>query len=244
MCLGWDYEKKERLDYIFGDHKKDYITNRFGWLNALLSDIRTLIDGGQGFVKHEITPTLEGSHGAGNLSIPILVCTGIELLSALYVGKTKYMEPSRYNATENVRKFVNHFFQGHAKRIPILLWDGVRNGVDHLFVPKFMKFSENLVEFSFYVQDSSIPSTVTKSGNIILIRVNSIEFYYELKRAIEFYRNELNNDEKLQCNFIDAWRSIEKTHDVTRNTELSQEVTYLLKELNKSDKINLSRETK
>jgi len=110
--------KEERLDYIFGDHNDDYIANRVGWLNALLSDIRALIDGGQGFVKDEIKPMLEGSYGGGNLSIPILVCTGLELLSALYVGKTKYMVSSEYNATENVRKFVNHFFQGHAKRIP------------------------------------------------------------------------------------------------------------------------------
>ena len=57
--------------------KGDYITNRFGWLDALLSDIRTLIDGGQGFVKGGIKTYIEGSHGAGNLSIPILVCTGL-----------------------------------------------------------------------------------------------------------------------------------------------------------------------
>jgi hypothetical protein len=118
--LGAIMNKKERFDYIFGNHKDDYITNRFGWLDALLSDIRTLIDGGQAFVKDEIKPTLAGSHGAGNVSIPILVCTGLELLSALYVGKTRYMGPSGYNATENVRKFFNHFIQGHAKRIPVL----------------------------------------------------------------------------------------------------------------------------
>ena len=81
-------EREERLDYIFGDHDDDYITNRFGWLNALLSDTRILIDGGQGFVKREIKPTLEGSHGAGNVSIPILVCAGLELVSALYAGDT------------------------------------------------------------------------------------------------------------------------------------------------------------
>ena len=81
--------KKERLDYIFDDHKGDYIPNRFGWLNALLSDIRTLIDGGQGFAKGEIKHTLEGSHGAGNVSIPTLVCTGLELASTLFLVKMR-----------------------------------------------------------------------------------------------------------------------------------------------------------
>ena len=91
-------EREERLDYIFGDHDEDdYVTNRFGWLDALLSDIRSLIDGGQAFVKGEIKPTLGGSHGAGNLSIATLVCTGLELVSALYVRDTG----KKYNATDN-----------------------------------------------------------------------------------------------------------------------------------------------
>jgi hypothetical protein len=37
-----------KLDFIFGTHPSERITNRFGWLENLLSDIRSLIDGGQG----------------------------------------------------------------------------------------------------------------------------------------------------------------------------------------------------
>ena len=139
--------KKERLDYIFGDHNDDYITNRFGWLNALLSDIRTLIDGGQGFVNGEVKPTLEGSHGAGNVSIPILVCTGLELASALYTGKTG----KTANATDNAKNFIQEFFQGNGKNIPRILWDGIRNGTNHAFIPNTIVVSKNRVQFSFFV---------------------------------------------------------------------------------------------
>jgi hypothetical protein len=37
--------KEERYDYIFGNHPGEYVVNRLDWLDALLSDIRTLIDG-------------------------------------------------------------------------------------------------------------------------------------------------------------------------------------------------------
>jgi hypothetical protein len=79
--------------------------------------------------------------GGGNLIIPILVCTGLELASSLYVGKTDYLNHSKYNATVNVEKFINDFFLGCAREIPLLVWDGVRNGVDHLFVPKSIQYS-------------------------------------------------------------------------------------------------------
>jgi hypothetical protein len=39
--------KEERYDYIFGNHPGEYVVNRLDWLDALLSDIRTLIDGYQ-----------------------------------------------------------------------------------------------------------------------------------------------------------------------------------------------------
>ena len=43
--------KKRKLDYISNDHKDDCIASRFGWLSALLSDSRTIIDAANVFGK-------------------------------------------------------------------------------------------------------------------------------------------------------------------------------------------------
>jgi hypothetical protein len=105
---------RERLDYIFGDHPNDYITNKFGWLDTvLLSDIRTLIAGGKR-LKNKKSRVLKGFYGAGNVTIPILLCVGIELAAALYVGKTKY-DGRSYNAADNVALFINRFFPRYAR---------------------------------------------------------------------------------------------------------------------------------
>ena len=75
-------DKRGRLEFILGD--------RFGWLySALLSDLRTLIVGGQR-LKNKKSRILRGSYGSGNVTIPMLLCTGLELASSLYSGKTKY----------------------------------------------------------------------------------------------------------------------------------------------------------
>ena len=117
--------KKEKYDYIFGNPPGEYVVNRLGWLDALLSDIRTLIDRYQCLRKNS-----KGSeaYGASNISIPVLVCTGLELISKLFVGNTS-------NATENVSKFIDEFFPAHGKKIPRIIWDGIRNGTNHNFSP-------------------------------------------------------------------------------------------------------------
>jgi hypothetical protein len=92
--------KEEKIDYIFGVHPNQPIKNRFEWLNgALLNDIQTFIDGIDRFPNGTSESYLRNHHGGGNLSIPILICTGLEFVSALYVGKTKYMAHNRYYAT-------------------------------------------------------------------------------------------------------------------------------------------------
>jgi hypothetical protein len=68
------------------------------------------------------------AYGAGNISIPVLVCTGLELISKLFVGNTS-------NATENVSKFIDEFFPAHGKKIPRIICDGIRNGTNHNFSP-------------------------------------------------------------------------------------------------------------
>lgn len=230
-------KKEARLDYIFGDHEDDYVTNRFGRLDALLSDIRTLIDGGQGFVKDEIKPTLEGSHGAGNLSIATLVCTGLELVSALYVGDTG----KKYNATDNVKEFVEEFFPDDGKKIPRILWLAIRNGINHAFIPNMIEVSNNRVEFTFFVNhDLSKSSYVTRSkdGNIT-IHINSIQFYHLLKQGIDKYESKLKTHDNLQRNFVYSWKCKLKPYIKTKDEMIPTEIKYLLKKLGHSDRSNL-----
>jgi hypothetical protein len=222
----------ERLDYIFGHHANEPIVNRFGWLENLLGDIETFES-----TLRECPHLVEGG---GNLTIPILVCTGLELVSALYIGKTNYTPNFNYNALENVEKFINHFFPSRSRNIPRLIWDGVRNGVDHLFIPKSMKCSQMHFQFTFYVHNAVIPSTVTKVDDTIVIRLNSIELFHTLMQAIRKYKIELERNENLQKNFIDAWKSIEGyVRDITNDNRKSGEAWYLLKEVNQSNPANL-----
>jgi hypothetical protein len=228
-------KKEERLDYIFGNHQGEYIANRFGWLDALLSDIRTLIDGGQGFVKAEIKPTLEGSHGGGNLSIATLVCTGLELVSALYTGN------KHNNATDNVKEFVEEFFPEDGRKIPRILWAGIRNGINHAFIPNTIIVSKNRIQFSFFVNhDLSKSSYVSKSKDeIITIHINSIRLYHILKQAIDKYKSKLETDDDLQRNFIDGWESKLKPYIKTTDQLMATEIKYLLKKLGPSDRSSL-----
>jgi hypothetical protein len=81
---------------------------------------------------------------------------------------------------------------------------------------------------------------VIKHPEMILININSIQFYGIFKRAIDDYKTELRNDEVLQCCFINAWQSIENyVQDVTNKQKVSAEVEYLLKELKQSNTLSL-----
>lgn len=175
-----------------------------------------MIDGGQGFVNNNFIPTLEGPHGGGNVSIPILVCTGLELVSVLYTGK-------KNNSTENVRDFIKEYFPevSPIKRIALVLWEGIRNGTNHVFIPNIVKASYSLVEFSFSVEIyANVESYVTRSDNIIEIHINSIEFYRILKESVDKYESDLRKDETLQCHFIDGWKAIEEPHDRSKDDNI------------------------
>ena len=70
----------------------------------------------------------------------MILCAGLELVSALYTGKTNYPTSRYYRAIDNVEKFMNDFFDGSARNLPRLIWDGIRNGINHVFIPKDMKW--------------------------------------------------------------------------------------------------------
>src|SRR5437867_3181469 len=113
----------EKHNYIFEPQKDYYVHTRFGWLDSLLAVTRTLIHGGQQ-LQNNSSPELGRNFGAGNVSIPILVCIGLELASALYTGTTKAKDKSSYHADENVKSFVEAFFPKQGVKVPIILWYG------------------------------------------------------------------------------------------------------------------------
>ena len=172
------------------------------------------------------------------------MCTGLELASALYVGtsdylaRSKYNDPKRYNATTNVEKFINDFFPCRSRQIPRLLWDGVRNGVDHLFVPKSIQYSQFTFQFTFH---GGVVSQAIKAGNLIEIRINSVELYTNLRQAIEQYRIRLLNEVDLQNNFIVAWDSIESHVRPISSSDSKKmnEAQYLTGELSNTNSVDL-----
>jgi len=299
-------DKEEKHKYIFVPNPT-FKEGRFNWItNNLLGDIRTFLDGIEYFIIQN-KGEFGGQRGGGNLSVPILVNTALEFVSALYAGKTEAMEKDKkplfsidktyevdfddnnfvpqnlktifeekgyqlsshakfkkknnvwkivdnedidnkdiyyfkeennnldvliyeYNATENTKKFVRRYFPEKYKEIPLLLWDGIRNGLVHTFSPKPFEYNGSYIRFQFYVEDQNFPSHIETANNTILIRINVFELYRVLEKAIEVYHAELENSTVLQDNFIRAWSSIEDYKRVitSNQKEKSKEAEVLL----------------
>jgi hypothetical protein len=235
MSITTNMNQQQRLDYIFND-MDGRTGKRFDWIYVLLDDVQTLIDGFVGYQNGKLTTFSRRGLGGGNVSIPILVCTGLELVSVLHAGKTAYPPFTGYNAIDNVERFVDNFFPIHARKIIRLMWEGVRNGVDHLFIPNAMTHGRVCIDFSFVLTS---PSRVTKdNSNRITITINSIEFCLTLRNAIDVYRNRLQTDQDLQIKFINAWDSI-KAKNIDKDIQKSKEVLYLLNELKQGTSIDL-----
>ncbi len=201
----------EKSDYVFSEgQSKVFPLGRFNWIDCLLGDVQTFLDGIDSYLLSKCP-----GRGGGNLSVPILLSTALGLVSDLYVGKTDYMErtgdiPERsYRADNNVEQFVAHFFPQNYSKFPLLIWDGVRNGITHLFSPKPFQYQGEIIRFQFSVENKNASSFVTKEGETTFVRINDFELYDVFKKAIENYRQELENDEELQNKFIQAWDSIE-----------------------------------
>jgi hypothetical protein len=219
--------EEQRNDYIFGNQIGP-ITNRFGWLEgALMGDIQTIVNTNQNG-RHLVV-------GGGNLSIPILVCTALELTSALYTCNTKYL--GGYNAEDNVKIFISDIFPDRVRWIPRIIWDGVRNGVDHLFIPKTIQYHQTTIKFAFYVEGES---AVTRNNDLVVIMINSLELFHTLEHAIQIYREKLQNNIAFQRKFIIAWDSIE-SHIFIKPTETQKinEIQYLLTQLGQSNPFRL-----
>ena len=232
--------RSQRRDYIFKDDPKSPVVNRFNWIEgALLGDIQTFVDGIQDLVAKKRMPTSTEPRGSGNVSLPILVNTGLELVSAMHAGATKYRGRG-YSADENVASFVKAYFPGNSKLIARIMWDSTRNGLTHLFSPKVMRRRNDYILFTFYVQDSRIKSKVVKDGKTIVVWFNSIEYYHVLKKAVADYKAALLTDRQLQIKFIRAWKSIERhVKNLDQDQMKKPEADFLRKTLRTSNEIEL-----
>jgi hypothetical protein len=200
----------------------------------MLGDLQTYVDGIREYVKNKTRLTDGLPRGGGNISLASLSMSALETMASLYAGTTSYGGTS-YNAQDNVEKFVNDFFPTSRRQIPLLLWDGVRNGLVHIFSPKAMKRGNEVVKFTFYVEDESVHSHAEKNGNTIVLWINSIELFTTLRDALERYRLRLDQDATLQANFKNAWNSSETyTRDITADTNKSAEVLFIDNELSSS----------
>ncbi len=115
----------------------------------------------------------------------------------------------KYNATENTKKFIRRYFPEKYKEIPLLLWDGIRNGLIHTFSPKPFEYNGSYIRFQFYVENQNFPSHIEKVNSTSLIKINIFELHRVLEKAVEAYLAELENSTVLQDKFIRAWSSIE-----------------------------------
>lgn len=220
---------EEKSAYIFTKDKRDGI-EPFRWLDLyLIGDMATFLDGINLYHKlPEEYLKIGVEKGGGNLSLPILICTTLELASSFYCGS------ENGNARENVKQFVTKYFPGFYARIPTIFWTGVRNGLTHRFYPNNFKYEEKGVEkevtFHFYVEDANQPSHIKKNQNHVSIYLNVPELYKLLKDAIAKYRAELTTNENLKDNFIHVYDFLRDTQNI-RDQERIRECSLLFERL-------------
>ena len=141
-----------------------------------------------------------------------------------------FLEKAKYQSVNIVEPFLKYFFPKEYREIPLLLWDGIRNGLVHTFSPKPFEYNGSYIRFQFYVEDQNFPSHIEKASNAILIRINVFELYRVLEKAVEAYRAKLENSAELQDKFIRAWSSIEEYTEKADDNQ-SNEVEKLREDL-------------
>ncbi|MBU0610093.1 MAG: hypothetical protein KKI08_19565 [Armatimonadetes bacterium] len=182
--------------------------NRWSWMDCLVSDLRLFLNG------------IEANNGGGNLTLPIPVCTGVDLVSDLWAGDTDYLhcrrsgctctlDHSSFNQTDVACGFVTQYFRGPVRQIPHILWDCVRNGLTHCFMPKTLTDAGHVVRFSFTAGGVAEPCAIQTLGAVTVIRINVHDLVDALEIALQTYRADLASDPVLQANFRRAWESLE-----------------------------------
>jgi hypothetical protein len=171
--------------------------SRWSWIECIVSDCQLFMNG------------IQANGGGGNLAFPILICTGIDLVSDLYVGDTYYISGNAFDQSQAAAEFIEHFFDGVSQQIPRIIWDAVRNGLTHCFLPKGMSHAGSDLHFTFTAGPASGASLLWRSGSAgrIILDVGSLFAAFQL--AVDRYHGELQTDPAVQHRFRVAWESIE-----------------------------------
>jgi len=185
--------------------------------------------------------------------VPILIYAYLEFISALYCGKSAEnstvkkctkckRKSSDYNATQNVKLFVENFFPNDYKKYPLIFWDGIRNAVTHRFSPKAMTTTVNntnyTIHFQFYVDDKNISAHAKNINNHIFINVNDFELFKIIQNATKDYFSILEYDSKLQKNCLKVWQTIKRySRDISNDKEKNRETENLISAINGNAKV-------
>ncbi len=239
---------QEKYDFIFTPQPDSrLIDSRFDWIEkSFLGDIQTYIDGIHIFIERNKRKDYSDDlpRGGGNIAVPMIICSGLELISSLFAGKSKLKDnkaQNNYDATANVETFVKKYFPGDSKKFPRIFWDGIRNGIMHTFQPNFYSFDYKGIEYKinyiFFVEDR-LQSHIRIEGKQILIFINSLELFVVLKNAIENYKIDLEKNEELQDKFITAWENYEEPSTIKSSSKLKyHEALDILKKSENSPSI-------
>ncbi|MEN6641207.1 MAG: hypothetical protein ABFE08_02040 [Armatimonadia bacterium] len=101
---------------------------------------------------------------------------------------------------------MREFFEGIAADIPNILWDGFRNGLTHMLMPKTQAMGGHQCFFRVMSQ-SPEPAEVVHSGTNYAIELNVWDLLDQLEGAVSRYKERLEADEKLQAKFRTVWEA-------------------------------------
>jgi len=224
-------------DYVFVENCSLIGGTRWSWVECFLSDLRAALTG------------IRVAGGGGNCSFPILVCTGIDFVSDLYAGDTDYLhckkgtkaktcthcntttpaqpcpcplDHSDFKQTEAACEFIEEFFDGVSTQIPHLIWDGLRNGLTHMFMPKPFQDNARSLKFTLLSGPLPCPSILWRDGDAAGVAANTYTFFEALERAIRRYEQRLRVEPDLQARFQKAWDSVESYTRAANGDYLSE----------------------
>ena len=140
-----------------------------------------------------------------------------------------FRDKEDYEAAKNVKKFIKRFFPDAYKEIPLLLWDGIRNGLVHTFSPKPFTYKGSFIRFQFYVEDQNFPSYIEK--------VKRYLFGIDTDAKFETKLNKGDVPEELEDNFKTRGVSLPENSTVLREKKYLFSMDIVLEnELNDENK--------
>lgn len=180
------------------DHAREWIED---WL---LGDVRTLLEGIRVVSHLETRETPDGPYGYGNLSVPILLGTATEVLAALHAGSTQTCR--NYNATDNVIGFIGEYWPRPYRKLPHVLWDGMRNGLVHTFAAKWFDADGVKVDLQFSLSDETVIQWRGEQHATLVVSIYAL--YRAVRGAAKRYFHEVSCNEEPMRKFRTAFEQI------------------------------------